>query len=121
MTAPKQIAEDSQIMYDLYTELYARATPPANFGYLLFTCPVDEEGRKVIPYWEHEIADHLTEDIVKEHLYHQKDIKSPKLINEYIRRIRSGPSPTEDNPYKAKRLDNRRSKADSKGIKSRKD
>jgi hypothetical protein len=54
---------DEAIM-DCYRELYANATPPASFDELLENATTNEQGQKVIPFLDYEIAEDLFEEIV---------------------------------------------------------
>jgi hypothetical protein len=50
----KKIDMEYRLM-DCYRELYARATPSANFDYLMANAPTDEYGRKLIDYMNYEL------------------------------------------------------------------
>lgn len=52
-----------------YRELYANATPPANFSKLLDEAPLNEHGQKVIDFMayeiEREVHDKIMDDAIK--------------------------------------------------------
>jgi hypothetical protein len=91
---------DQKILYELFCEVYNRATPKGDFGYLLFACQIDDERNKVIPYWEYEIDCFMLDNIITEFLLTKK-ITDKTLIGKYARQIRTGPCPQETNEYKS--------------------
>lgn len=51
-------------MMHCYRELFANATPTASFDDLLDNATINEQGQKVIPFLDYEIAEDLFEEIV---------------------------------------------------------
>lgn len=75
-----------------FRELYAHATPPANFDKLMEEAPVNEEGKKVIDYDSYEIEEEIYNEIVNDSmkLY---NIKHKILKNQFLFAVHLGASP----------------------------
>ena len=66
-------------MMHCYRELYANATPAASFDELLKNATTNEQGQKVIPFLDYEIAEDLFEEIVAD------TIKAYKINRSYLK------------------------------------
>lgn len=75
-----------------YRELYANATPPANFSKLLDEAPLDEHGRKAIDFMAYEIEQEAYERIMEDAMKVFK-IKHKILKNAFRFSIDLGCSP----------------------------
>lgn len=62
----KRKTKISNLILDIYRELYRQATPCADFDKLVNSAKLDEKGKKVINYNDYEIEDWKMDKIVKE-------------------------------------------------------
>lgn len=85
MKASKIVKQDriEKAMMQIYREVYAASTPPADFDLLVEESPLNERGQRIIPYDQYEIDQKLFEDIMEEVL---KKLKTSKYIKDGIRR-----------------------------------
>lgn len=51
-------------IFDCYRELFAQATPPADFDKLVEQAEVNERGQKIIPFMDHEISEQRCLEII---------------------------------------------------------
>lgn len=56
----------SEPIMHCYRQLFAHATPPANFDKLVEDAEINEYGQKIIPFMDYEIEDELLESIINE-------------------------------------------------------
>jgi len=56
-----------QKVLDIYTEMYAQATPPANFQDLMDNAEINERGQKVIPYNDYTLDAKIGDEIIRKH------------------------------------------------------
>ncbi len=49
-------SKEQKIIWDIYVELYANSEPKGNFDELVNSAEKDKNGRKIIPYENHEIS-----------------------------------------------------------------
>jgi hypothetical protein len=61
MTSHKRI---EAAMIECYQELYQNSEPSADFKNLLETAKLNEQGQKIIPYWDYQIDDHVLDSII---------------------------------------------------------
>lgn len=64
----KKTDKISDLMTDIYRDLYKNSTPPADFDELLISAKKDENGQLQIPYLDHEIEEELFNQILDEHI-----------------------------------------------------
>lgn len=78
-------------------QLYANATPPANFDELVEKADVNERGQKVVDFMSYYVDKDLFEEIVKQTI---KDFKLKKEIElrDFKFLVYLGPSPTSRKP-----------------------
>ncbi len=55
------------IVFDIYRELYANATPSADFDELYENAPINDNGQKVINFDNYEINGKIMEEIIQKH------------------------------------------------------
>lgn len=79
-------------------QLYANATPPANFDELIEKADVNEQGQKVIDFMAYYVEKSKFEEIVQQTI---KDFKLKKEmeIRDFKFLVYLGPSPTSRKPY----------------------
>lgn len=75
-----------------YRQLYAHATPPANFDKLVEEATINEHGQKVIPFMDHEIDEETMNSIIEDTMKAYK-IKGKILKNQFRTTIYLGCSP----------------------------
>lgn len=63
----KKLDKVSQAIWDCLVELYANATPSADFNKLVEEAPVNEQGQKVVDYMAYEIDGEKMDEIVSKH------------------------------------------------------
>lgn len=74
-----------EMLMCIYTELYANATPPANFKELMDNAPLNSHGQKDIPFNDYEISEEKTNQILNE-AYVKYKIKS-KWYKQVVKNI----------------------------------
>lgn len=61
----------TDIVYEIYREMYLQSQPPADFDKLVADATLDDQGKKVIPFMSHEIDievyDKILSDILDKH------------------------------------------------------
>lgn len=62
----------TEIVLDIYRELYLNATPMADFDFLIETAETMSDGRKNIHYENYEIDGVLMDNIIEKHLNNNK-------------------------------------------------
>ncbi len=77
---------------DTYRQLYANATPPADFDKLLDEAPLNEHGQKVINFMAYEIEEEI-HDRIMQHAMKKYKIKNKILKNAFKFTIDLGCSP----------------------------
>lgn len=82
----------SEPILHCYRQLFANATPPANFDKLVEEAKINEHGQKEIPYMDHEIEDELMESIINETMKAYK-IKDKSIQQRFRTSIYLGCSP----------------------------
>lgn len=65
MATRKKITE---IMWNIYRDLYANSEPHGNFDMLVENAPILDDGRKYIPYNDYEIEEDVMNEIINQHL-----------------------------------------------------
>lgn len=71
-----------KLVMDIYCQLYAAATPAADFELLMEESPRNERGEIVIPYMDYEMEQSVCDSIIEEAL---KNFRAPKYIKQSIR------------------------------------
>lgn len=69
------LTKDEKILDELYRRSFAASEPPGDWDRLLEIAPLNEEGRKVIPYMDYECEEGVLEEIFKDVM---KEYKVPK-------------------------------------------
>lgn len=82
----------SDSMMHCYRQLYAHATPPANFDKLVEEAAINEHGQKVIPFMDYEIDEETMDKIIEDTMKAYK-IKGKILKNRFRTTIYLGCSP----------------------------
>jgi hypothetical protein len=82
----------SEPILHCYRQLFAHATPPANFDKLMQEATVNDDGRKEIPFMDHEIDEELMESIIVDTMATYK-IKTESLKQRFRTTIYLGCSP----------------------------
>ena len=59
-----QESKEEKLMWECYRELFAKATPSADFNELVANATINERGEKEIPFMDYEIDDKLLHDII---------------------------------------------------------
>lgn len=62
----KRIDRLTELVYDIYRELYKNATPKGDFDELVANALINDRGEKEIPFNDYEICSYKMEDIVDE-------------------------------------------------------
>lgn len=57
-----------EVCMDIYRELYANSTPPANFDELVEKAETDSHGKKIIPYDDYYLDRNAYDEIVNKHI-----------------------------------------------------
>ena len=60
--------KEQKIIWQIYKEMYAVSTPPADFENLVNSAEKNEKGQKIIPFNDYEIPLRDYEDILKKNL-----------------------------------------------------
>lgn len=81
-----------ETVLDIYRELYANATPKADFDELVKNAIIDSEGRRVIPFMDYEIDSDLMENIIDKHC--KKHRFNKHVTNQVKIEVYLGCSPT---------------------------
>ncbi len=73
----KKKISDGDILLEIYRNVYAASTPPADFDELMANAEVNKEGQKVIKYIDYECEHDVMEKILNEILdkYKIKDYR----------------------------------------------
>ena len=71
-----------KLVMDIYCQLYAAATPAADFELLMEESPRNERGQIMIPYLDYEIEQSVHDSIIEEAL---KKFRAPKYTKQSIR------------------------------------
>lgn len=87
----------SESILHCYRQLFAHATPPANFDQLIENAPLNEMGQKVIPFMDHEIDEELMDSIIEDTMNAYK-IKGKILKHQFRTTIYLGCSPKSKRP-----------------------
>ena len=62
--------KEGKIMYEIYTRLFAAATPSADFEELCVNATIDERGKRHIPFMDYELdqdtMNNIIEDVMRE-------------------------------------------------------
>lgn len=58
----------TNIVFDIYRELYANSEPKADFDLLVENAEIMDDGRKYIPYNNYEIDSDLMDEIILKHI-----------------------------------------------------
>lgn len=63
--------KEEEALWECYRRLFAASTPPGDFDLMLENATVDSQGRKHIPFMEHEILqtdmDRIITEVIKEY------------------------------------------------------
>lgn len=89
----KRIIALSLIALDCYRELYANATPKANFDELMKNSPKNERGQIDIPYMNYGIKEDKLDEIITSFLNDPKHKMTKKEKQEFKTTIYLGCSP----------------------------
>jgi hypothetical protein len=75
-----------EILYQMYKRVYAISTPVGDFDKLMEEAEINDEGKKVIPFWDYTIDEkeckQVIEEIFKE--YKVKDYYRQRFINTFM-------------------------------------
>lgn len=82
----------SESILHCYRQLFAHATPPANFDQLVENAPLNEMGQKEIPFMDHEIDEELMDSIINDTMKAYK-IKDKTIQSRFRTTIYLGCSP----------------------------
>jgi hypothetical protein len=82
----------SEPILHCYRQLFAHSTPPVNFDKLMQEAVVNSDGKKEIPFRDHEIDEELMDSIINETLETYK-IKNESLKQRFRTTIYLGCSP----------------------------
>lgn len=82
----------SEPILHCYRQLFAHATPPANFDKLVEEATINDRGQKEIPYMDHEIDEETMNSIIEDTMKVYK-IKGQILKNRFRTTIYLGCSP----------------------------
>lgn len=70
--------KEQKIVWQIYREMYAISTPPANFDKLVEEAEINELGQKIIPFMDYEISQKDYEEIIERSLKCQRLTKLKK-------------------------------------------
>ena len=62
------MTKDEKIIWDIFRDLYANATPPADFDKLVENATVNVRGEKEVAFLDYSISQEKEEEIFKKHL-----------------------------------------------------
>lgn len=77
----------SDIIHEIYRDLYNNSTPKADFDELVKNAIIDDYGRKIINYMDYHIDGKLMDDIIERHMRENKLNKKDRStikINVYL-------------------------------------
>lgn len=90
--------KEEELYLKIIRELYAAATPSADYDLLVENSPLDEDGRPVIPFTNYRLNNLIFDEIIYSNL---KNVKIPKWQKSRIKTsIYLGPSPCYEYPLK---------------------
>ena len=69
-----------QKVLDIYTEMYAQATPPANFSELLENAEINELGQKVINFNDYILDAKVGDEIIRKHCRWLRDFDKKAIM-----------------------------------------
>jgi len=82
----------SDAILNCYRQLFAHATPPANFDKLVEEATINDRGQKEIPFMDYEIDEELMDSIIDDTMKTYK-IKDKTIQDRFKRTIYLGCSP----------------------------
>jgi hypothetical protein len=75
-----------EILYQIYKRVYAVSSPVGDFDKLMEEAELNDEGKKVIPFWNYQIdekeCNQIIEEIFKE--YKVKNYYKQRFINTFM-------------------------------------
>lgn len=84
-------SKETKIIWQIYREMYAVSTPPADFDKLVNSAEKNELGQKIIPFNDYEISEKDFYDIIERNI---KGKRLTKLSQQMIRNsVTLGASP----------------------------
>jgi len=84
--------KNDQILHEMYKLAFAASEPPADFDKLMEEAELNDEGKKVIPYMNHECKREVLEEIFNSTLKKYK-IKNPRVVSAFSFHFWLGCSP----------------------------
>lgn len=82
----------TEIVMNMYRELYAKSTPPADFDQLIEEAEVDKSGKKIIRYMDYHIDKDVYDSIVNRYVEGNNLTKSEKKALTFEAYLGCGPS-----------------------------
>ena len=72
--------KEQKILWKILKEMYAVATPPADFDQIVESAEKNERGQKIVPYKEHEVSQEKYDEILEANLNNQRLTKLKKQM-----------------------------------------